>query len=141
MPLKILSTSALICERFLVEKDDVFSAIRIIDLFYVPQDSPEYAAMQVNVLVVVKTSNDGEASLRIKLIDPSGNVETLAGPPERIVVKSKFPGTLIPTGTTIALHLNISPKTLGTYYLNVELDGQQVANVPFTLQRSSEKHS
>jgi hypothetical protein len=33
MPVDLISATAFVCERMLVEKDDVLSAIRLVDLF------------------------------------------------------------------------------------------------------------
>ena len=37
LPPYLISVSALICERILHERDKVLSAIRIVDIFYVPE--------------------------------------------------------------------------------------------------------
>jgi hypothetical protein len=44
LPPYLISVSLLVCERVLREMDGVLSAIRVVDIFYVPQKPPEIPA-------------------------------------------------------------------------------------------------
>lgn len=147
MPLDLLAVSALVCERYLLEKDDVFSLVRVIDLFYVPQapspaeTEPVAHAIQINILVFVKARAPGSAPFRLLLRRPDGEERAIGSDQVRDVLEiaSKFPDTDIPTGTSIALTLHVETKALGTYFLAVEIDGEVRATVPFTLLPSPAK--
>jgi hypothetical protein len=87
MPLPdfLISAAALICVQFLIEKDDVISAIRIVDVYYVPElpaDAPPDAlpAIHPNVLVMLKAipGYKGTHLIRLRLIKVSGE-ETVIG--------------------------------------------------------------
>jgi hypothetical protein len=136
MAIKVLSASILVCERWLLEEDKVFSAIRIVDISYLPQPLPENAAIEINILATIKTLSSGDAAVpfALRLIDPTGKEFPLKGVPDKIALTSKFPDKLdIPRGTTIGLHLGIKPDPFGTYFLKMLVDGAEVATAVFTL--------
>jgi hypothetical protein len=137
MPLEVLSAAAIVCERFLLEKDEVFSAIRIIDVFLVPKEIPQGLHMEVSFLILIRAKGEGEARLALKLIDPVGKERKVAADksnvPDRVVATKKFDDPEIPTGISLAVHLNVEPKPLGTYCLRLELDGSEKASAYFTL--------
>jgi len=141
MPLNILSVSAFVCDRILIEKDDVCSAIRIVDVHYVPPDVPQGAALEITLFMVIKTLNPGEAPLTLKLLTPDGSERIMKGLDKIVVEKSKFPDDPnIPIGSTVGLRMAIEPRPLGTYTIKVEIEGAERAQVYFTL-RASEKQS
>jgi hypothetical protein len=134
-PLKILSAVILVCERFLHEVDAVFSAVRMVDVSYVPPNLPKNAVVEVNVLVIIKSLERGSVALGMKFINPNGEEHRLQGIMERLELTSRFPDEpAIPGGVTLGLHVNMRPEPLGTHYLVVELDGVEAARAAITFK-------
>ena|SRR6266850_5369173 len=146
MPVDLVSTSAFICERILREEDGALSAIRIVDVFYVPateqiaEDAVHNLIAKINavnfhLVVVLRSKTEGQARLNLSFINPAGDESPIKmhGVPEMLVFKSNFPGTKIPPSQTLNLHLGLPIRPLGTYLALVRLDEQIVTSVPFTL--------
>jgi len=146
MQVDLLSASAFICERVLHEEDGAISAIRIVDVFYVPateqiaEDAIHNLIAKINavnfhLVVLFRTKAEGQARLALSFINPAGDESPIKthGVPEILVFKSNFPGTAIAAGQTLNIHLGLPIRPLGTYFVLVRLDEQIVASVPFTL--------
>lgn len=135
LPPHIISAGAFLCEKLLHERDGILSAIRIVDVFYVPPNLPEerVAIVQANCVLILKAEprHDEEHELDFKILNPIGELESI-GPPLRQRLQSRL-GLDLPTALTVNAQLNISPKRLGTYFVCVYLDGEEVARTPFTL--------
>jgi hypothetical protein len=85
MPKSLISITAIICEKILVERDRVLSAIRIVDLFFVDMATgvpPDKVAAMLSLLVSTKFSgaDDQLHSIEIKLLRPDGEIQTLVEP-------------------------------------------------------------
>ena len=139
---QVFSAAILICEKFLLEEDKVFSAIRIVDVSFVPKEVPQNAVVEINIVVLIKSLEPGDVRFLMRLIDPAGKEHDLKGFPETISLSSKFPDRAdVPSGNTMGLRLNMKPDHTGTYFLKVLLDGVECAKTAFTLlEQAIEKH-
>jgi hypothetical protein len=141
LPPQIISLSILTCQTVLHEADGVNSAIRIVDVWNVPELPAEAPpditpVAQGNALIMLKAEPgyQHEHELSLKFQNPLGEVSDLIEP-----LKTKIVSTLgqdIPGGATINAQLNIVVKRLGTCYLLVYLDGELAARTPITLRRT-----
>lgn len=134
-------TAALICERVLIEKDDVVSAIRIFDrLVYVPPPAgiePGVARIPFMFLVMLKRGNaasrNHEISVAIK--PPSGN-ESRAMPEP---LKVEFAGEDPDAGVNLQIGIQLTPSEEGLYWIELMIDGQLSARTPFRLFQQDAK--
>lgn len=137
LPSHIISVSAFLCERVLTEADGVMSAIRIVDLFYVrdlPADQKGQALPQIRFYACVFfKSKPGKYphSVQTKLQQVDGTVQLLGE--ESVVMESKSGAEELPGGVTIQVELNIAVSQLGTCYLCLYLDGDEVVRIPFSV--------
>ncbi len=146
LPPYLISASIFVCERILHEADGVVSAIRIVDIFYVPEPPP---SMPENALPLVQAygcailksvaGHNEEHSIQLKMINTIGEI-TVVGEPVKTRIGSTAGLEKVPGGATINAQLNIGVKRLGTCYLCVEVDGEEVTRAPFTLLRLAEKN-
>lgn len=144
MPSKPLSSYVLICEKLLHEKDGVFSAIRIVDIFYcaaplagVPAEQ-QAVAMFVVAHFQVPPEDDGTHSVLLDLMRPSGErTQILANPnlnrPED--EPKKAPGS--PQGFSVAVQVGVIAKEYGSHQIVFSVDESEVATAAFTLQLAS----
>jgi len=140
IPSFIISVNLFVCERTLVEADGVLSAIRLIDIFFVPGERPigvpEEAMPLVQAygcaLLKTKPGYVGEHSLQMKILNTIGEM-TSTGDPATVKLFSKLGMEEVPGGVSIAIQLNIGVKRFGTCYLCLFLDGEEIARSPFTL--------
>jgi hypothetical protein len=141
LPPQIISLSVLTCQAVLREEDGVASAIRLIDVWYVPEPLPEappgvLPLVQANVLVILKAEPgyQQEHEIRVKLQNTVGEISDIAealksNPISRL-------GPEVPGGVTIQVQLNLAVKKLGTCYLLIYFDGELVTRAPITLLRT-----
>jgi hypothetical protein len=145
LPSYLISASLLVCEKVLVEKDQVTSAIRIVDIFYVPAlpplppgvlMSPEIKENFVPIVqawgfvqIRANANYHREHDLEFRTINTIGEMLTIATAKARF--ESQIEGAT--TGITASAQLNIGVKRLGTCFLCVYLDGEEIARTPFTL--------
>jgi hypothetical protein len=145
IPPYLISTSLLVCENILVEKDQVTSAIRIVDIFYVPPlpllppgilMSPEIKENFVPIIqawgfvqIRANANHHGEHDLEFRTINTVGEMLTIA------TARARFDSTVegATTGITASAQLNIGVKRFGTCFLCVYLDGEEIARTPFTV--------
>lgn len=136
MAVKFPFVSALICERVLLEQDGIASAIRAVDVFNIPAEAPPDPVIQFWLFASLKTVPVPDATFRfgVTLIRVNGEREKLT---------TKEPGKLpiyegdasIPSGINIMLQVNIIARNMGTAYLEIDIDGEPITRVPFTMRR------
>jgi hypothetical protein len=149
MPANLISATAFICERTLIEKDDVMSAIRLVDLFYVtefqiqegkpvpPQPIPGRSIGQAFVsmfLVIILKAQPGDQSshsLILRITNPAGEEKNVDDVPVQANFTSKLPD--VSGGFTLVAQLNVQPKLMGSYNVRVLLDGEEVCRAPFSI--------
>src|ERR1700682_666065 len=117
MAVKFPYISAFICERVLQEADGVFSALRIADIFYVPEGVPEGATVQFFAVISLKVAPapKGDIQIAVTFINASGERERLPDPGVPTPPSARLPDDpRIPGGVTLVMQLNIKPKNMGT---------------------------
>lgn len=122
------------------------SAIRIVDLFTVSirPDIPlerQAVGMQLLVMARFEPGNHTAHSFKLHLHRPDGSIDPFGDSmPTPPLSNEPHPGQ--PTGVNFAITLQIIPKQMGTHFIRVEIDGDLVATVPFTLaERKPETES
>lgn len=142
LPNYVISATAFICERILQEADTVVSAIRIVDVFYVPElppDAPPGALpfVQAYGVFTIRTlpGHYGEHLLKFRLLNTQGEWSDL-GPPIKTEIKARLDfAQSVPGGASAFVQLNIAARNLGTCYVCCYLDDEEMVRVPFTLMR------
>lgn len=136
---KPLSSYILICEKLMQEKDNVYSAIRLADIFYYGEPIKELPldkqAVAISVLTHFKVPSDDDEghAVVLELVRPSGertkifNLENL----EHNKGERKAPGS--PRGFSIALQLGVIAKEMGVHEVVLSVDGEEQARTWFTL--------
>ena len=149
LPQGLISISAFVCERVLREVDGVVSAIRMVDLFHVPPQSPPVinpsdgsetitlSPVRFEVLVILKAEPGYSVShkVAIKLQDPTGSIVRVSRDLE-VTTSSRF-GQEVAGGATVNAQLTFDVKQYGVYMVLVELDGDLVYRTPITLLRGA----
>jgi hypothetical protein len=127
-------SAAFVCEKVLQEKDEVVSAIRIVDTLFVslPKNLPADAnpAIPVTVLLGFKKATPGtqpeKHRVTLRLNTPSSTLE----PQTADLV---FPEGE-PAGANLIVNLTVPVKEFGLFGLDVLVDDELVTRVPFRLQ-------
>jgi hypothetical protein len=134
----------LVCEKVLRERDDVTSAIRIVDVFYVPDipaDAPTdatYLVTQAIALLSIRSSKRELAkNIHVQLMKPDGAISSLYGPTPMEWSNRATP--IAPPGCTYGIELQIVSRIIGTYWIWATLDGDEVARTVFTLRPIAER--
>ena len=143
MAVTFISVSGLLCEKVLQEAESIFSAIRIVDVFQIPQDAPPSAVIQFTGLVLLKAMPaEEEFRIGVTLVSSSGERMQLPEPPGnpfRLPVYEQDPS--IPVGFSLLLQFNVGTSKMGTNYIEVDVDGLTVTRMPFTLRRLPAPHA
>ena len=139
-PRKPIWFIALICEHIVHEKEDeVLSAFRIVDVFYVatrPELPAEKQAIMLQVLVMSRfpIDDDSEHTLEIFLERPDGETQSFGEAfksKAQLGVGKNIPGH--PPGINLKLRAGVTTRTLGLHHVRVDLDGEEISRIPFTL--------
>src|ERR1035437_9698820 len=138
LPKFLLSITALVCERVLLEADGVASAIRVVYVFYIsppPSLAPDtLQIIQAYALVILKSvpGYAGEHALRVRLINTVGESSTIAEDSHaEFAAKPGFEE--LPHSINVVVQLNIGVKRFGICYICLDIDGEEVARTPLTL--------
>lgn len=132
--------AAFLCERVLLEKDEVLTAVRIVDTFHVsvPKNLPADAkpAIQITVLLGFKKAigdqpEKHQAALRVQA--PSGEIS------ERPPTLDFYFKAEEVTGANLILTLNLPVREFGTYRIDVLVDDDHVTTIPFRLLERPEE--
>jgi hypothetical protein len=133
MPFTPLSTAVLVCEKILHETDNVVSAIRIIDLFQIPEQSPEGSRVSAQLFVQIRCAPFSETYPLSVLLDKPGGIS------EQLLAQEIGPITphpsdpTVPVGMVIAAQLSVRASLRGTYIVRLIIDQQEIARAHFTL--------
>jgi hypothetical protein len=144
VPPYLVSVNLLVCERVLLEADNVPSAIRIVDIFYVPEkpaNMPDDAVqlVQAYVMAVIRAvqGHRDQHKIRLRMINTVGEVSTLAEFHPTFESKAGLEAT--PPSVNMVAQLNLAVKRFGTSFIVLDIDNEEVARVPITLlQKPSE---
>jgi hypothetical protein len=134
LPPHVISVTAFLCEKVLTEPDGVMSAIRIVDLFSVPETSPGVRPQIRFYGCVLFKSMPGryEHVVQMRILQVDGTTRILGD--ETVVMASSSGKDDIPGGVNIQAEFNIVVQQPGTCYLSVFLDGEEVTRLPFTVR-------
>jgi len=128
-----LVTAALICERVLVEKDEVVSAIRVFDrvLYQVPSP-PAQPAVACVFFVALKRGDTKEDAFDVRVIvrSPSGRA---VEPKIEIPMKLQFPTKDPDAGVNLHIQLVLSPSEEGLYWMELLISDSVRARTPLRL--------
>jgi hypothetical protein len=134
MPKGLISVSALLCERVLTETDKVMSAIRIVDILFVPPKSQdEYKPVLANLLLIARFEPDGaeEHTVEVRLLRPDGELQSFGDPRIVSLEPSPYPGT--PIGINLVAQMWVTPHQTGIHYIVAYVDGEEVTRVPYSI--------
>ena len=137
MPVQFQLVSGFLCERMLIERDGVQTAIRLVDIFFVREIPGRVPIVQFFAVVMLKGLPQEQGFVvSFSMIKPAGKKDQLPklpNQPSKLEMFENDPS--VPTGVTIVVEINLEPAELGTYYLAVEVDGGEVLRIPFTLRK------
>jgi hypothetical protein len=124
---------AAICENTLEEKDNVISAIRIVDKFTIEEPTEisegETAALPLKVLVMLKSGSvRGEKDVLIVMEKPSGKRANAAR------AKVVFGGD--ETGVNLRATIPVPLSGEGVYWLDVLVEETVLTRIPFRIAYS-----
>jgi hypothetical protein len=124
--------AAVICERVLMEPDNVPSAIRIVDTVHLPAATmPERGTLTdlgLSMLVIFKKGDaDGVMKLRLRQISPSG-MKTALGESTPVVFTGPPEG-----GANIRVPVVVNWDKEGLYWFEFSLNNRVVARVPLKI--------
>ncbi len=125
---------AAFCERVLQEKDNVLSAIRIVDQINVqalgdvaPEDLPAVSTIQSTLLVMLKAGDArGPQTIQVVIEDPAGGRRE---GPEQSVLFSPGPAG----GVNLIIPLMIQLSSAGLYWADVLINRRLVSRVPLAV--------
>src|SRR5260370_4447923 len=123
-----LLASAFICERVLQEKDEVLSAIRMVDKFFVtiPKNLPSDMNPSVLLTIILgfkkAALNDTKKHrARLRLQTPSGQPRPLSPSPSKM--DFAFPEGQ-PASANLIVTINLGVKEFGLFWIDVLLDDE-----------------
>jgi hypothetical protein len=147
LPSFVISATIIVCERVLFEKDDTLSAIRIVDVFHVasplpgpyveppteetiPTDAPVVHAWAI-ASIKATPGYTGTHNVDIKLLSTAGVLvpvgDTLTKPFGSTVPES-------PTAIGVVAQLKLLVRRVGTCYVCLYLDDNELARSPITFR-------
>lgn len=130
--------AAFLCEKVLQEPDNVQSAIRIVDTFFVPANLPNDATPVVLITGIVSLKSGGmTGSHHVKLV--LENTKAIRSPigPEAgwPVVFSEDPAD----GFTVTFTLPLGVKHFGLIWIDVIFDDEVLTRIPIKLRAQEAK--
>ena len=130
--------SIFICERVLTEKDDVISAIRLVDIYRIPPLPPELTGPLFTKPIVQIVGVAQFRFLRIDGLEHSFQFQLDRPGGESTLVQEPFIATPslgingAPGGVNLIVPINVIVKEFGLHYLVALCDGVAVARTPFS---------
>jgi hypothetical protein len=118
------------CEKVLVEKDDVLSLLRIVDIFYIPDGITEAipeVVIPVSGLIVVRGGDFiGEGELSVVIQTPDGSRSDPKTFPMIFGSSNQ--------GNNVICHMTVSLKHLGISWAEVLWNGELLTKFPIKLE-------
>lgn len=133
----LLSANILVCERILVEKDQVPTLVRVVDLFFVSPETPKSPdgklppmAMSLYASVVLTADDDDEHEVSIDLVRPDGSIS-----PINTTKQKTAPSRLEHTHRTMlfAVQVGVNPTHHGDHEVRLTFDGEKAASAWFAI--------
>src|SRR5579864_9763132 len=110
MAVKFEFVSAFLCERSLTEADGISSAIRMVDVFFIPEDTSEDAVVQFFAVVSLKTVPvpvNTKVEIGVTLVRASGEREKLPSPGSPYTLDAYQHDPSIPAGFNLAIGFRV----------------------------------
>jgi len=146
LPPFLISASIFTCERVLQEKDEVISAIRLVEVYFVAsQPPPEVADLDINeppppnlpvivtyaiARVLAVPGYTGFHKLQVKIINTRDELIDL-GQQAELPFGSSVP--IAPPSMGFIAQIKLAVRNLGVCYLCLYLDGEEVARHALTI--------
>jgi hypothetical protein len=136
MAVKFPFVSAFLCENVLQEGNGVLSAIRIVDVFQIPEGAPENFVIRFYAVAMLRTVPvpDIKVSVTAAIVRTNGERQPLPMVPGEPIQVGASSDRTIPGGINLIMELNIKPQNMGTGYIEFEVDGEVAVSIPFTLR-------
>ena len=118
---EIISFSALLCERVLVETDRVLSAIRMVDVFIVPTERASDFTVTFWLIATAKLeagTPPTEILFAFTLVRPNGEREDLGQ--QKAATPLNPIDTTMPLGAGVVVQFQIAVRNLGACYIEIE---------------------
>lgn len=134
-------STAFICKEVLQEPNGVFSAIRLIEIIHVPEGADDFP-LHFHAVILLKTAPALDTQVRIgmTLVKPSGErvnvVDSASAPPHQLRIFENDPS--VPSGVNLVVEFNFKPEMLGTWLVEIDVDGEVEATTSFTIRREIE---
>lgn len=120
--------SAFLVKQLLIERDDVMSAVRFVDIFTVDVPAPQpntvvfIPPVEAELAILIKAERREEMLVAVFVCYPSGRRN---GPHEfRVVVEGGVAGHML------NIHLKLNANEPGDYWIDVLIDGQLATRLP-----------
>jgi len=134
-------SAAFLCEKLLLEKDNVHSAIRLVDIYTVatPVNLPPDAVAQIplTLFLAFKAPDGPGGSYRVtvRLIAPSGQELKGKEPFPTFSIVLNPDAELGQFGANVILNVALPVKEFGRFAFHVLVDDNEVTRVPFMLRQ------
>jgi hypothetical protein len=135
--MSLISAHVIIAQHVLIERDNVPSIIRMIDLFSITPDIPRLPdgtlpliQMQLFINVRFSGDDDDEHDVGFTLRRPDGS-ETHRDVTKMAAAKSPYPEG--DRGLNMAVPLGVNPTHFGKHEVFVTVDGEKVSGTPFLI--------
>jgi hypothetical protein len=144
----LISLNVILCEKILLEADQIYSAVRIVDVFYFKRDPsyPNSQTIPMCILVMGKIQPEDKSEHWAQLVieTPDGSRSQIGEPLRAVfeVAISEEEKSLLAEGSsvsdiaggfTIRANINFVSRQIGRHQIIVFLDGDLVARSPFTI--------
>lgn len=120
--------AAAFCDRVLEGKDDVLSAIRIVDRWFLSRPSPQQTdapppSISATLLVMLKSGDArGSHDIRIRMERPDGIKD------DGFTISGLFEGE--DRGVNLILPMTIQVEQAGIYWFDIEIDSVVLTRAP-----------
>lgn len=128
---KPLVAVAAVCERVLAETDNVFSAIRLVDIFYIPPPPPGLPAdipqgADLTLFISLKSGDlVGAFDMRVTLRTPTGKVAEVHRGPMNLKGGEH--------GVNMRVRFVMPATEFGLYWFDVWFEEDVLTSIPFKL--------
>jgi hypothetical protein len=142
-----VSAFAVVCERIMVERDNVPSLIRMVDLFRIPSNAPRLGSggllpipMSIYMMIRISPDDDAAHSASFTVIRPDGSQK----PPLELFANQIAAPSIAPDGdrtfNTAAL-VGVEVTNFGKHRIVLNFDGQPVTETSFFILEMNEEET
>lgn len=122
--------AAFVCEKILREPDNVFSAIRVVDVFHLPPETaslPDDSGVPISAMIVVRGGDyRGNGEVSFSIVTPDGKQHDV---PQKWPILFSDPIS----GTNLIFNFALKFKHVGTTWVEVLWNGELLTKFPITL--------